>query len=206
MDGMKTPRSPFRPPARIDQRWCAVHEHAMGSRIPQAREWNKHVPCDVRPLAALTDELRPIDLDAARPVSGPPDTPRAVLHQIRALLLFACFALAASFMLLAALTYHTYRVPPIVEPSTVPVGVQLIIPAEVDPATEAIAHLVMADGSERDVTPGLYRGTDIIAAYLQVTAGDDGTTGCRILVNNARVSEERAFAGETVMCSWSAAP
>lgn len=206
---MTTPRTPRRPNAIIDKRWCAIHGHVMGTPLPDTVTWSGNVPCDVQSgtaalkLANPADEkaraLGTIDLDAV------PSAPVAharygqVLHGIRALLAFIAFLLATLVVLAVATAMGA--VPP--APSSLPTSVQLVIPAERDPAAEAMGHLIYADGTEHDVTAGTYSG-DIVGVRFQVAAGDDGTTGCRILVNNARVAEEVAFAGEVTMCSWNA--
>lgn len=156
----------------------------------------------------LTEEARrytPRTIDLSAPAVKPLSLLRAtrdygrVLHQIRTIT-GVCAALLALAVALLALVVDRLDAPGALVPSG-PTGVQLIVTH--DPAAEAYAHVTYADGTERDYAPGSYRGDGIVAVAFTVAADPDTpVTGCKIVIDNARVAEEIATAGQSATCRW----
>lgn len=162
---------------------------------------------DWEELAEEAQRYTPRTIDLSTPAG--PVSPKVlatreygrVLHQIRTAVFTACL-LMAGILAMSIVIADRLTAPGALVPSG-PTGVQLVVTH--DPAVEAWAHVTYADGTERDYPPGAYRGDGVVAVVFTVAA-DAGAvqTGCKIIVDNARVSEEIAVAGETATCRWSA--
>jgi hypothetical protein len=127
----------------------------------------------------------------------------AVLHQIRALLLFACFLLATIALAAVAIGSHL-RDP---RPGTVaefPTPSPVTLSLQGDPALDYFAHVELADGSQRDVQLGAYLMDGPVRIVLHSNSADLSTTTCRISIAGVLVATETAQDGATATCEWRA--
>lgn len=124
-----------------------------------------------------------------------------VLHQIRALLTFACTALAVVVLLLAAIVSHL-KTP---RPGTMaefPTPTAVTLSLDGDPAPDYTAHVVLADGSERDVQLGSYLLDNPVRIILHANSPERGETWCRISVRGVAAVSEASQGGGTATCEW----
>lgn len=129
-----------------------------------------------------------------------------VLHQIRALLMLACFLGASIVMMLAAVTHRIVNAPSGAD-ALVPVygrtALQLYVPGP-DPAADYYAHVVYQDGTERDLQVGAYMTERPVRIEFAVTAPEGAETSCRIALDGVAVAGETAADGRTATCRWEA--
>jgi hypothetical protein len=147
---------------------------------------------------------QPIDITpTARPVSqlrGTRDYGQ-VLHQIRALLVSAVTALVVIILLLAVLVDHM-KAP---RPGTVaefPTPAAVTLSLSGDPAPDYMAHVVLADGTERDVQLGSYLLDNPVRIILHANSPERGETWCRIGLRGVLVASEASQGGGTATCEW----
>lgn len=125
----------------------------------------------------------------------------AVLHQIRAMLMFACFMLATIALAAVAIGSHL-RDP---RPGTIaelPMPVPVTLSLAGDPALDYMAHVELADGTQRDVQLGAYLLDSPVRIVLHANTADHGATECRITVAGLIVATEPAYDGATATCEW----
>ena len=145
------------------------------------------------------------DIAPVKPVSlltGTRDC-RQVLHQIRALLVFACTMLAV-LTLTAFAAASQLRDP---RPGTVaefPTPSAVTLSLSGDPALDYMAHVVLADGSERDVQLGSYLLDSPVRIILHANSPEMGETWCRIGLRGVLVASEASQNGGTATCEWKA--
>lgn len=126
-----------------------------------------------------------------------------VLHQIRALLTFACTALAAVVLLLAVVVDHL-KSP---RPGTMaefPAPAAVVLSLTGDPALDYFAHVELADGTQRDVQLGAHLLDSPVRIVLHANSADGGETTCRIALDGVLVATESSSNGGTATCEWRA--
>lgn len=201
---MVTPRliKPAAQPLDLTATYAALPRGADG--VPTRYDGT---PLDVTP-AGRADLIDLSEPDTPRPVSqlrGTRDYGQ-VLHQIRALVAFACFLLAVVVMLLAAVAHRIISVPTgadAVTPLNGRTELQLYIPGP-DPAADYYAHVEFADGTERDVQIGSYLIDRPVRIEFAVQAAEESVTSCRIVMDGVRVADQVAESGRTAKCRWNA--
>lgn len=132
---------------------------------------------------------------------------RAVLRSIRSLMLFTAFCAAVCALLLGVLVSNTRdgaTVTDPVSPITGPVLLQLSAPGP-DPAVDYYAHVVFADGTERDLQlGGFILHTAPVRIELGVESEPGAETSCRIVIDGVRAAQESAIDGRAAVCRWEA--
>lgn len=160
---------------------------------------------DVARGSAFNFDIAPPVTPAVKPLSqlrGTRDYGQ-VLHQIRALLVFACTALATLVILVAhiGIQLNSPRPGTLAEFPT-PSAVTLSLSG--DPAPDYMAHVVLADGSERDVQLGSYLLDNPVRITLHANSPELGETWCRIGLRGVLVASEASQGGGTATCEWRA--
>lgn len=140
------------------------------------------------------------------PLLAPPAPPRdnrQVLYGIRALLA-GIFGVLMVILLTILAIASGQGAPGGVSRMDAPVTLQLLQPGP-DPAVDYYAHAVFADGSERDLQLGGYvLHNGLVRVELGVTAEMGSQSGCRIVIDGVRVTEELATDGGSTVCRWAA--
>lgn len=125
-----------------------------------------------------------------------------VVHQIRALLVLAVFLLAGLLLAVVSVGYDLHNGSGAVSTGhRVPLA--LYVPGP-DPAADSYAHVVFADGTERDLGVGEYLTDRVVRVEFGVEAPAESPTSCRIVIDGVRVAEQTAPAGSATVCRWSA--
>lgn len=158
---------------------------------------------DVHPFSLSADAYtEPSELDQQfRPQPARSSDHGMVLRAIRALLMLSTFVLCGILAALLAIGYNLRD-----STALAVAGPQsMVLNVTGDPAVEAWAHLFYADGTQRDVGPGVYTAQGVVRIEMRVAADVDGAgTGCRITLDNALVAEGLSDPGGEAVCRWSA--
>lgn len=160
------------------------------------------------PLIDLDERPAPFSikpLGAAGPFPQPPAPRdnRQVLHGIRALLVGIFAALVSILLALLAIGEALTST----RPGTLaefPMPSKVTLTLQGDPALDYMAHVVLSDGSERDVQLGAYLLDDPARITLHANAPELGSTTCRISLDGVMVTTETAQDGGTATCEWRA--
>lgn len=126
-----------------------------------------------------------------------------VLHQIRALLVFVVTVLTVGVLLLAMVVDHLKSPRPgTIAELAMPSAVTLSLAG--DPALDYMAHVELADGTQRDVQLGAHLLDSPVRIVLHANSADGGETTCRIALDGVLVATESSSNGGTATCEWRA--
>lgn len=117
-----------------------------------------------------------------------------VLLQIRALLAIAVIVLVALLIAVITIGYQVREDAP----------TQVVLSLAGDPAPDYMAHVVLADGTERDVRLGSLLLDSPVRISLHANSPADGTTSCLIELDGAVVASETMQNAGTATCDWEA--